>query len=329
MTIPQGSADPPVVPPDAIAEYQRDGVACLRQLFSTEWIEHLQTAVDEVLRDERNEDLEVYTPKGEAGRFCGEMDCSRKYPAFQHFVLASPAAFIAAQVMRADRCNFFYDFLFVKEPNTAQRTVWHQDLPYWAVHGDQICSIWLPLDPVPQSTCLEFVRGSHKWGKAFAPFRFADGQVYPGMENGLLPRVPDIENNRGDYDILSYDMQLGDCLVFNAKMLHSAPPNASHTLRRRAFSTRWMGEDARFDLPAGEARGYPNFDVALCQGGEMTCKAFPVVWPPSHPDVTKYPVSSSLPKTASLLQPFDGYLELRKRQALKYSQKEQKEMGMH
>ena len=46
--------------------------------------------------------------------------------------------------------NFFYDFMFVKEPGTREVTRWHQDEPYWAVKGEQVCSVWLPLDPVPK-----------------------------------------------------------------------------------------------------------------------------------------------------------------------------------
>lgn len=76
--------------------------------------------------------------KAVPGRFCSEMDCSRKHSGFASFVLESPAAEIAANVMDAAKCNFFYDILFVKEPNTVERTVWHQDAPYWAIEGEQV-----------------------------------------------------------------------------------------------------------------------------------------------------------------------------------------------
>ena len=33
-------------------------------------------------------------------------------------------------MMGCRRVNFFFDQLIVKEPGTAQRTPWHQDLPY-------------------------------------------------------------------------------------------------------------------------------------------------------------------------------------------------------
>jgi hypothetical protein len=47
--------------------------------------------------------------------------------------------------------RFFEDF----------RTPWHQDQPYYNIDGFQTASFWIPLDPVPRESTLEFVAGSH------------------------------------------------------------------------------------------------------------------------------------------------------------------------
>jgi hypothetical protein len=49
--------------------------------------------------------------------------------------------------MGSSAVNFFYDQLFVKEPGTTERTPWHQDQPYWALQGSQICSVWVRYEP--------------------------------------------------------------------------------------------------------------------------------------------------------------------------------------
>ena len=36
-------------------------------------------------------------------------------------------------------------------------TPWHHDQPYWTVDGNQVCSIWLSLDPVPREAAVRFV----------------------------------------------------------------------------------------------------------------------------------------------------------------------------
>ena len=172
----------------------------------------------------------------------------------------------------ASKVNFFYDQLLVKEPGTAERTPWHQDQPYWAVAGRQVCSIWLPLDPVAKETCVEYVAGSHAW-PAFSPYHFADGQPY--ADTGLPP-LPDIKAERERHHIVSFAMEPGDCLVFQAMIVHGAPPNRS-TNRRRALATRWTGDDARYCVRPGEV-AIPTSDPGLQHGDFMDCDLFPVVW---------------------------------------------------
>lgn len=61
---------------------------------------------------------------------------------------------------------------FVKEPNTVEATDWHHDLPFWPMRGNQILSVWVALTDVgPENSALEYIAGSHKWGKFYAAAR--------------------------------------------------------------------------------------------------------------------------------------------------------------
>jgi hypothetical protein len=51
----------------------------------------------------------------------------------------------------------------VKEPGTRKATPWHNDHSYWQLKGNQVISLWLALDHVPKSSCVKYVKGSHKW----------------------------------------------------------------------------------------------------------------------------------------------------------------------
>lgn len=255
-----------------IAAYEHDGVVCLREIMDLSWIAFLQDAVDRAMAMPGT-DAEDYTAQGGAGRFFGDLDLWKRLPEFRHFVFASPCAEIAGTVMRSTKINLLYDQLLVKEPGTRERTPWHQDQPYWAVDGRQVCSIWLPLDTVPEATCVEYVRASHLWGP-HCPNRFADGTPYAGTG---LPPLPDIEANRARYDILRWALEPGDCLVFQAMIVHGAPGNASAEHRRRALATRWTGDDARYARRAGEV-AIPRTDPGLAHGAILDGVAFPVVW---------------------------------------------------
>lgn len=253
-------------------EYERDGVVCVRQGFDDSWIQRLREAV-EVAISSPGPHAEEYGKPGATGRFFGDIDVWRRHEPFQRFVFESPAAAIAGTVMGASAVNFFYDQLLVKEPGTSARTPWHQDQPYWAVSGWQVCSIWMPLDPVSKDVAVEYVAGSHRWGQAYNPEHFSDGSPYQGTN---LPALPDIYAERDRYDIRSYEMEPGDCLVFQAMIIHGAPGNPSRQ-RRRALATRWTGDDARYYRRGGEI-AIPTFDPGLEPGAAMTCEAFPLVW---------------------------------------------------
>ena len=172
-----------------------------------------------------------------------------------------------------DKQDFFYDQLLVKEPDTVERTNWHQDQPYWAVSGQQVCSICLPLDPVAKEACVEYVAGSHRW-REFSPYHFMDGSPYEGTG---LPPLPDIEGERDRHRIVSFDVECGDCLVFHAMIVHGAPANRT-TNRRRALATRWIGDDARYCVRPGEV-AIPTSDPGLAVVAKPRCSAFwPALW---------------------------------------------------
>jgi len=77
-----------------------------------------------------------------------------------------------------------------------------------------VCSLWIPLDPVDQSVCPEFIAGSHQWGEWWR-------------------------------------LEPGDCIAFHFLTVHGAPENLS-AHRRRAFSARLLGDDATFAVRGGE-----------------------------------------------------------------------------
>ena len=72
----------------------------------------------------------------------------------------------------------------------------------------------MPVDPVPKESCALFVKGSHLWGRWFYPRKFATSLNYPltdavGQEtNRRYEDVPEEQIERGDYELLSWDVQV-------------------------------------------------------------------------------------------------------------------------
>lgn len=258
------------------AAYQSDGVVCLRRQFDADWIERLRAAIERDIAHpgpSATNFAEGSTP----GTFFGDMFMSQHDSEFRAAALESPAAGIAASLMGSARADFFYDQLFVKEPGTAHPTPWHQDQPYWPVKGWQIASVWIALDRVDRSNgAVEFVAGSHKWGVNFRPTAFRKGHEVKFTSSDLAT-IPDIDADRGKYDIRWWEMEAGDCLVFHAMIVHGAPGNLTAGARRRGLALRYTGDDVRYDPRPGTFQ-FPH-RPDLTAGAPMNCALFPKAWP--------------------------------------------------
>ena len=87
--------------------------------------------------------------------------------------------------------------------------------------------------------------------------------------------VPDISSSKKDYDIASWELNPGDLIAFNFSIIHGAPGNTSSN-RRRAFSVRFVGDDATFAKRKGEVS--PPFpEVKLKHGDKMNSPSFPEI----------------------------------------------------
>jgi len=256
---------------ESVAAYERDGVVCIRGAFGRDWVALMQEAVDAAMASP-GPFAEEYADPNSGGRFFGDLDVWQRQPTFRRFVLESPAAEIAGRVMRASAATFFYDQLLVKEGGTPNRTPWHQDQPYWAVSGRQVASVWVPFDPVPENVCVEYIAGSHRWPE-HNPHNFLDGSPYQGTD---LSSLPDIEAEREKHSILRFAMEPGDCLVFQAMIVHGAPGNP-YPGRRRALATRWLGDDARYHKRKGQV-AIPTCDPGLEEGERYGGDLYPTVW---------------------------------------------------
>ena len=257
-----------------IDAYDTHGVVVLRGLF-LDWLAPLRSAVDQVLQHPGPLGRDAVNPGG-TGRFFQERALWTWRPAFHGFVMASPAASLAGQLMRSDYALLYSDHLFVKEPGTLVATPWHQDISYFNIDGWKQCSIWVALDhTTPDSSGLEFVSGSHRWPDIFAASDFSNrGGSF--VNTGMKP-LPDIQSFRDAGQVIGFELDPGDCLAFHHRILHGASGNASAT-RRRALSTRWAGDDVVY-RPTANTIGHGS---GLNAGHTIESPQHPRLWERPH-----------------------------------------------
>jgi ectoine hydroxylase-related dioxygenase (phytanoyl-CoA dioxygenase family) len=252
-----------------------DGAVCLRKQFDRTWIEKLAVGVEKNFTN-TGPNATYYTPPSGPGGFYDDYCNWRTISEYGDFVHHSPSGAICGQLMQSHRVRIYHEHVLIKEPGTEEVTPWHHDLPYYGVEGSQLCSLWLPLDPIPKFACPEFIAGSHRWGKRFIPRLFISHEGY-GEEGDGYEFLPDMEQQREQNRVLSWELEPGDCIVFHMLSVHGAPNTQDLTTRRRGFSTRWLGDDAVFATrPWKTSPPFP--DVNLAVGEPMAHEAFPVVW---------------------------------------------------
>jgi ectoine hydroxylase-related dioxygenase (phytanoyl-CoA dioxygenase family) len=261
-----------------VEDFQEQGVVFLPGVFKA-WVEPLRQAVQQVLATpsplERS-----YQPQDGSAPFFQDYCNWQRVAALREFVMHSPAAAVAASLMRSRTVRFFHDHILVKRPGTSLVTPWHQDQPYYCVQGAQSVSFWTPLDTVSREVSLECVGGSHRWSEAgFRPRRFDGSPLYPGDD---FAEMPDIEAQRDKLAIFGYELQPGDAIAFDFRTVHGAPGNNSSTARR-VVSTRWVGDDARWAVREGPTSP-PFVHIQLPDGAPFDAPEFPLVdfQRPSH-----------------------------------------------
>jgi ectoine hydroxylase-related dioxygenase (phytanoyl-CoA dioxygenase family) len=263
---------------DEVEAFWRDGAYCLRGAIDARWVARVQDATECALAQPGPLALALSADRS----FASELGLWSRWPEFHHYVFESGVSEIARRFLRTRKLNFFFDHLFVKEPGAPGLTPWHQDLPYWPVRGEQILSIWLALDAVTLATGgLEYVRGSHRWNRFFRPDVFGDYEDEEGAFGALGgDRIPDLDAARDQYEFLSWDMLPGDVLIHHARTIHGATGNSSSSTRRRGYSTRWAGDDARWDPRPGVLEAIPGpstLPMPTEPGALLDCEAFPIV----------------------------------------------------
>jgi ectoine hydroxylase-related dioxygenase (phytanoyl-CoA dioxygenase family) len=260
---------------DVVDDFERDGAVCLRGVFA-DWVDRIAEGVEANLASPGPHAAEN-VPEGQPGRFWDDYVNWQRIPAFEDVVRHSAAAPLAATLMRSTTAQFFHDHVLVKEPGTTAATPWHSDHPYYFIDGRQTVSFWIPLDPVG-SASLRVIAGSHRWANDVRPTRWLAGTDFyePGTGSPEFADVPDPDSDPERFRVLEWDLEPGDALAFHFRAVHGARGNPGST-RRRAFSMRFVGDDARYvERPGPTSPPFPGHGMS--PGDRLRTDWFPVLF---------------------------------------------------
>lgn len=267
------------------AAYERDGAAVVRGVVPDAWITRLRAAVTRLM-DQPPASSQDYAAAG-GPRFFAQAFPWLLDPDFRTWVLDGPLGELAHQVLpHASAILFFYDQVFAKEPGTAARTPWHQDIPYLPLRGDDILRIWVPLDPVTvDNGAVHYLKGSHRWGVVYHPKGFREtAGTRAAYDGSQFADQADFDAEYDRHEWLVAEAVPGDVVLHHPCTVHGTRETVTAS-PRRAVANMYAGEAVTWDPhPANMFRNTDmtgHVDVPdLTPGGPLACDLFPRVWPP-------------------------------------------------
>ena len=247
-----------------ISSFASDGVVHLPDIVEKDWIELLNLSLQQMLNDPKmfadltalssdlneTQSLAALTENEiKGGRFLSGVDHWKEDKNFAAFAKISPLPSIVAKLMNSKKVYLYEDSVLIKEPDTAEETVFHQDLGYFHLEGESICTVWAPLDHVDHETgSVVYLRSSHKNKKVFKPNWFVVNEPLPDTKGKDLPNI-EIDDKK--LDLVRFDTKPGDLVVHHALTLHGAGANSSAARQRRAVSVRYCGDDSTYKIRPG------------------------------------------------------------------------------
>ena len=254
-----------------MSDYQRDGVTVLRNVFGPvpadeiDGLFQLRLAISDALELRSPMASTILTDEG--GMFWQDFNTWRKNIWIES--LAKRLAPIVAEATGNQTLRLHHDHVIVKT-GMSPETPWHQDRPYYVVQGDNNFTIWMSPDDVPAEEGLQFIRGSHLTGKMYVPVNFKDG----------TPMAGDMEvlDNIWPGDESSYDLERGDAVIFDNRIIHKANRSAN-PVPRSSLSIRYLGDGATLTTNCvNPTPPYPSMGMPVVDGAPVDERWFPKVY---------------------------------------------------
>ena len=263
--------------PETIAAYERDGAVLLTQPFESHWVDGLRAEVDRILdRHDRGEPNHCFVTSSSGRAHINNMVL--KEPFSRRWAVESPVGEIVARLIGSSTARFYLDVVFCKQgAGTEGRTVPHHDVAAFGFKGHHLPSFWMALtdvgeDNAPLCTAL----GSHK--RITHMFRSVASRAELPVIAGYKPHE-DVARFLDEHNFPTrvWTARKGDVVVVNPYCIHWSMPMLSSE-RRIGFSTRWIGDDVRWQPNIYHEVEASTHPATLDAGSPPPDDWFPKVW---------------------------------------------------
>ncbi len=225
------------ISPEQVAKFQRDGYIKLKEVLSSEVLDHYGREITRqvLLLSKESKPLEERSTYGKA--FLQIMNLWTKSEIVREFVFGKKLGRIATDLLQTRGVRMYHDQALYKEAGGGY-TPWHVDQFYWPLSSEKTVTAWIPLHAVPlENGPLMFSVGSQRI-KIGRDLEISDESEKKIQEQLKLSNLPQDET---PFDLGEVSFHLG--FTF-----HRAGPNKTEKARE-VMTIIYMDQDMRLVPP--------------------------------------------------------------------------------
>jgi ectoine hydroxylase-related dioxygenase (phytanoyl-CoA dioxygenase family) len=266
----------PLVSPNLIEQFQRDGFVVVPNLLTESELEKFGAAVDRAVRDRGSKDNRKLTEKSLYEQsFTQCINLWEDHPDILPLTFHPKISEAAATLIGVPKLRLWHDQALYKEAG-GRYTEPHQDQPYWPMDEPDTLTAWIPFDgSTRENGCMGYVPGSHQVGlKKFINIFTADESVkileHPAV-SGVAP--------------IYVEVPRGSIAFHHGLTIHMAMANKSNHMRRVHTMIYFRDGATRAKTYVHPSVDRPGIKVGELIDSDLT----PLVWPRDPGDLPKPP----------------------------------------
>ena len=251
-------------------QFRREGYVKLKNVLSAPSLLHLRTELVRLLAAASGAPLDG----GVRNRFLSLDMVWLENELVRRFVLSPRIGKLAADLLDVPSVRLYHDNVLSKEPGCG-RTPWHHDDAHFPLATDDVVTVWIPVQPIPESMGpLAFVR-------SMDADRLVENIPFNKVDTSYDARVA-AAFGEANLAIDTGPFNLGEVSFHHNRSFHTAGPN--HTERSRVvLSNTYYVDGARLvEEPTMISGDWQKFAPGVRPGDQLTTPVNPVCWPPAE-----------------------------------------------
>lgn len=219
------------------ADFERDGVAVVRQLLSEAEVRKAHVAIGAYIRNIVPTLPKKYRVFEEDEQSVRQLFFMNMFdPFFQSLAEQQPIRQTVRDLV-SWQPRLYYVETFNKPARVGSAVPPHQDNYYLCMEPPEMVTVWIAMDAASEANGgVHYLRGSHKRG--LLP------HSYGGARGSALTLAPLLDLTTAD--IYSASLQPGDALIHDCLTIHYSPPNTSE-MPRCGLAFAYISTRARLD----------------------------------------------------------------------------------